>query len=99
MMRDSSHYKNGIITGISKSWYSDGTLEKILQMDSAGDGSGIAIGFFPNGVVSYEGRLAKGMRKFGPWNYYHENGNKASILFYPNLDESVLALAPELKYD
>jgi antitoxin component YwqK of YwqJK toxin-antitoxin module len=99
MMRDSSHYTNGILTGMCKSWYSDGSLEKILQMDSTGDGSGVAIGFFPNGNVSYKGRLAKGMRKIGPWNYYHENGNKASILYYHALDQSVLALTPELKYD
>lgn len=99
MMRDSSYYRNGIITGMCKSWYSDGSLEKILQMDSLGEGSGIAIGFFPNGNVSYKGRLARGMRKIGPWNYYHENGNKASILYYHTLDQSVLALKSELKYD
>jgi antitoxin component YwqK of YwqJK toxin-antitoxin module len=99
MMEDSSNYTNGILTGMCKSWYSDGSLEKILQMDSIGDGSGIAIGFFPNGNVSYKGRLEKGMRKIGPWNYYHENGNKASTLYYPVLDQSVLALTPELKYD
>jgi hypothetical protein len=99
MMRDSSYYINGILTGICKSWYSDGSLEKILQMDSAGNGAGVAIGFFPNGNISYKGRLAKGMRKIGPWNYYHENGNKASILYYHALDQSVLALSPELKYD
>ena len=99
MMRDSSHYTNGILTGMCKAWYSDGSLEKILQMDSTGNGSGVVIGFFPNGNVSYKGRLAKGMRKIGPWNYYHENGNKASILYYHALDESVLRLRPELKYD
>lgn len=99
MMRDSSHFTNGLPTGICKSWYSDGSIEKILQMDSIGEGSGIAIGFFPNGNISFKGRLAKGMRKIGPWNYYHENGNKASILYYHVLDQSVLALTPELKYD
>jgi antitoxin component YwqK of YwqJK toxin-antitoxin module len=99
MMRDSSHYTNGIQTGMCKAWYSDGSLEKILQMDSTGNGSGVVIGFFPNGNVSYKGRLARGMRKIGPWNYYHENGNKASILYYHALDESVLRLRPELKYD
>jgi antitoxin component YwqK of YwqJK toxin-antitoxin module len=99
MMRDSSQYTNGILTGMCKSWYSDGSLEKILQMDSTGDGSGVAIGFFPNGNVSYKGRLAKGMRKIGPWSYYHENGNKASILYYHSLDQSVFAMTPELKYD
>jgi antitoxin component YwqK of YwqJK toxin-antitoxin module len=99
MMRDSSQYTNGILTGMCKSWYSDGSLEKILQMDSTGDGSGVAIGFFPNGNVSYKGRLAKGMRKIGPWSYYHENGNKASMLYYHSLDQSVFALTPELKYD
>lgn len=99
MMRDSSYYTNGLPTGNCKSWYSDGSLERILQMDSIGDGSGIAIGFFPNGNISYKGRLAKGMRKIGPWNYYHENGNKASILYYHALDQTVLRLTPELKYD
>lgn len=99
MMRDSSHYKNGMLSGICKAWYADGSIESILEMDSTGDGTGIAIGFFPNGNVSYKGRLAKGMRKIGPWNYYHENGNKASILYYAMLDSSILELKPELKYD
>ena len=99
MMRDSSYYINGMPSGNCKAWYSDGSLEKLLQLDSLGNGAGVAIGFFPNGNISYKGRLANGMRKIGPWTYYHENGNKASILYYPVLDESILEMTPELKYD
>ena len=39
------------------------------------------------------------MRKIGSWTYYHENGNKASVLKFPTLDETTLNQPPELKLD
>lgn len=99
MMSDSCSYKNGIPTGICYAWYPDGAVKSILQMDTLGNGSGIAAGYFPNGNISYKGKIARGMRKIGAWTYYHENGNKASILKFPTLDETTLSQAPELKYD
>jgi hypothetical protein len=99
MMADSSYYINGIPVGNSISWYPDGTTKKLVQLDTLANTTGIVVGYFPNGNVSYKGRLARGMRKIGIWNYYHENGNKACILKYPRLDESILNQAPGLKYD
>jgi len=99
MMEDSSYYINGIPVGNSISWYPDGTTQKLVQLDTLTNTTGIVVGYFPNGNVSYKGRLARGMRKIGIWNYYHENGNRASILKYPTLDESILNQAPSLKYD
>jgi hypothetical protein len=98
-MQDSCKYINDIPSGNCISWYPDGSIQKLVQVDTIGNSTGIVVGYFPNGTVSFKGRIAKGMRKIGIWNYYHENGNKASILKYPSLDESILNLAPELKYD
>lgn len=99
IMSDSCKYINGLPIGNCNLWYSDGSIERQLQLDSLGNTTGIVIGYFPNGSISYKGRLAKGMRKIGPWTYFHENGKKASVLRYPNLDENTLNQAPELKYD
>ena len=99
MMSDSCMYKNDLPQGFCNAWYSDGSIQSILQMDTIGEGSGIAVGYFPNGTVSFKGRIAKGMRKIGSWTYYHENGNKASVLKFPTLDETTLNQTPELKFD
>jgi len=99
MMSDSCKYTNDMPTGFCNAWYTDGSIKSILQMDTIGDGTGIAVGYFPTGVVSFKGRFAKGMRKSGTWTYYHENGNKASILKFPTLDEYTLNQIPELKFD
>lgn len=99
MMLDSCKYINDMPTGYCNTWYTDGSIKTILQMDTLGDGTGIAVGYFPNGTISFKGRIAKGMRKIGSWTYYHENGNKASVLKFPTLDETTLNQPPELKLD
>ncbi len=99
MMSDSCKYINDIPVGYCNAWYTDGSIKSIMQMDTLGNGTGVAIGYFPNGAVSFKGRIAKGMRKTGPWTYYHENGNKASLLKFPTLDETQLNQVPELKSD
>jgi antitoxin component YwqK of YwqJK toxin-antitoxin module len=99
MMRDSCKLTNNLPTGNCTVWYPDGAVKQIFQMDSLGNGSGVIVGYFPNGVVSFKGKLLKGMRKTGAWTYYHENGNKASILKFPTIDETTLNQAPELKLD
>jgi len=98
-MIDSCRYINGFPAGNCVLWYPDGSIQRSLQLDTLGNTTGIQIGYFPNGTVSYKGRLAKGLRKIGPWTYYHENGNKASVLKYPSLDESILNQTPQLKFD
>jgi antitoxin component YwqK of YwqJK toxin-antitoxin module len=99
MMMDSCKFTNNIPTGNCSFWYPDGSIKQVFQMDTLGDGSGVIVGYFPNGVVSYKGKVLKGMRKTGAWTYYHENGNKASILKFPTIDETTLSQVPELKLD
>jgi antitoxin component YwqK of YwqJK toxin-antitoxin module len=99
MMKDSCKLTNNIPTGNCSVWYPDGSIKQIFQMDTLGNGSGVIVGYFPNGVVSFKGKVLKGMRKTGAWTYYHENGNKASILKFPTIDETTLNLPPELKLD
>lgn len=99
MMMDSCKLTNNIPTGNCNAWYPDGSIQQMYQMDTLGEGSGVIVGFFPNGVVSYKGRVLKGMRKTGAWTYYHENGNKASILKFPTIDATTLSMPPELKLD
>lgn len=99
MMKDSCKLTNNIPTGNCSVWYPDGSIKQIYQMDTLGEGSGVIVGYFPNGVVSYKGKVLKGLRKTGAWTYYHENGNKASILKFPTIDENTLSMPPELKFD
>jgi antitoxin component YwqK of YwqJK toxin-antitoxin module len=99
MMSDSCKFINDIQVGYCNAWYTDGSIKTILQMDTLGNGTGIAIGYFPNSAVSFKGKIAKGMRKTGTWTYYHENGNKASLIKFPNFDETTLNQIPELKLD
>ncbi len=34
------------------------------------------IGYFPNGLIEYEGEVNEEQKKHGVWTYWHENGNK-----------------------
>lgn len=99
MMSDSCKYINDIPIGYCITWYTDGSIKTVLEMDTVGTGTGIAIGYFPNGIESFKGRIAKGMRKTGSWIYNHENGNKACILKYPKISDTILNQIPELKLD
>lgn len=86
MMQDSFHFKQDIPLGTCSGWYPNGVIRMEMQMDTIGKGKGLAIGFFENGNVSFKGLLNEGLRKSGNWFYYHENGNKASVLQYPKTD-------------
>lgn len=98
MMKDSFYFKQDIPMGICSSWYPNGSIRTEMQMDSTGTGKGVAIGFFENGNTSFKGLLNEGLRKAGNWFYYHENGNKASVLQFPKTD-TVASRKPQIKYD
>jgi antitoxin component YwqK of YwqJK toxin-antitoxin module len=98
MMRDSFYFKNDIPIGICSGWYPNGSIRAEMQMDSTGTGKGVAIGFFENGNISFKGLLNVGLRKAGNWFYYHENGNKASVLQFPKTDTVAIG-KPNIKYD
>lgn len=99
LLIDSFNFKASIPYGICSSWYPNGKLMTEMQMDTTGNGSGLVIGFFENGQVSFKGKLGKGLRKQGNWFYYHENGNRAAVLQYATADSNVVLGAPQIKYD
>ena len=99
MIMDSTNYIYGVPVNICSKWYPSGNPKLEMRLDSMREGSGIVIGWFDNGVVSFKGRLEHGFRKIGPWTYYHENGNKASVVNYPKTNGELLYNSTEIKYD
>jgi antitoxin component YwqK of YwqJK toxin-antitoxin module len=96
---DSFYFKNNIPYGICSSWYPNGQPKTEMQMDTAGNGSGLVIGFFEDGTISFKGKLAPGLRKTGNWFYYHPNGKRASVLQYAQPDSSFQNREPQIKFD
>lgn len=99
MISDSFHFKNDIPDGICSSWYPNGQPKTEMQMDTAGNGSGLVIGFFEDGTVSFKGKLAPGLRKTGNWFYYHPNGQRACVLQYSQTDSLLPNREPQIKFD
>lgn len=99
MISDSFQFKTDIPYGLCSSWYPSGNPRTEMQLDTLGNGSGVVVGFFDNGVVSFKGKLAKGLRKTGNWFYYHPNGQRASVLQYGTADSLLTELKPQIKYD
>lgn len=87
-LSDSFRFKKDIPYGVCVSWYPDGSPRTEMQLDTMGNGSGLVIGFFPDGTVSFKGKLAPGLRRTGNWFYYHTNGQRAAVLQYPPLDDA-----------
>ncbi|OYU56567.1 MAG: hypothetical protein CFE25_04870 [Chitinophagaceae bacterium BSSC1] len=98
IMRDSFHFKQDIPIGICSGWYPNGYIRVEMQMDTIGKGKGLAIGFFENGNTSFKGLFNEGLRKSGNWFYYHENGNKASVIQFPKTDSTTI-IKPRIKFD
>lgn len=96
---DSFHFKNDMPDGICSSWYPNGQPKTEMQMDTAGNGSGLLIGFFEDGTVSFKGKLAPGLRKTGNWFYYHPNGQRACVLQYSQTDSLLPNREPQIKFD
>lgn len=99
MMMDSSNYKKGILVNLCSKWYPSGNPKLEMRLDSIGEGKGVIVGWFDNEQVSFKGKLNSGFRKEGPWTYYHENGNTASVLIYPKVSDTLLDQKILLKYD
>ena len=99
IISDSFYFKNNIPYGICGSWYPNGNPRTEMQMDTLGYGSGLVIGFFPDGTVSFKGKLAPGLRKIGNWFYYHPNGKRAAVLQYEQSDSLMNKQEPQVKLD
>lgn len=82
VIADSTVYINGIAKGTSLQWYSNGYMSDsaVWNMDS----SGVAVGWFNNGNVSYAGRYAAGYKRNGRWQYFHNNAILSAIEVYNN---------------
>jgi len=99
MIQDSIYFKNGIPVGLGGSWYANGNPKSESQMDTLGNGTGLAIGFFLDGTISFKGKLGNGLQKRGNWFYYHANGKKASVFQYSNEETELNSLNPQIKKD
>jgi hypothetical protein len=99
MMRDSFYFIRDVPSGLCTGWYPSGSIMVEMQMDSTGNGSGLAIGFFEDGSVSFKGKMGRGLRKTGNWFYYHTNGNRASVLQFPQEDNTGNVAAPQVTTD
>ncbi len=99
MMKDSFNFKNGIPIGISASWFANGDLKSEMQMDTLGHGSGLSIGYFLDGEVSFKGKLGFGLQKKGNWFYYHSNGKRAAVFQYSKEESDLANLRPQIKMD
>ena len=79
-MADSTVYEAGFPVGTTLAWYANG-----YPSDSAvynADGSGVHVGWFDNGNVSYAGMLSAGFKPHGIWKYYHKNGHVSAVELY-----------------
>jgi hypothetical protein len=99
MMRDSFYFIRDIPAGFCTGWYPSGNAMVEMQMDSTGNGSGLAIGFFEDGAVSFKGKMGRGLRKTDNWFYYHTNGNRASVLQFPQEENTGNVPVPRIKLD
>ncbi len=99
MLQDSIYFKNDIPVGVGGSWYANGNPKSEMQMDSLGNGSGLAIGYFLDGTISFKGKLGNGLQKKGNWFYYHSNGKRASVFQYSKEEAEIDSLNPQIKKD
>lgn len=99
MLQDSLFYRRGRLVGYQWGWYPDGSLRYEMQLDSTDLGQGICLGLFPNGNISFKGRLAPGFRKTSDWFYYREDGTRAAVYRYGTVPDTLHNLAPVLVQD
>lgn len=83
MMSDSIFYdEHGWITGTSLGWHENGIMADSTVLNP--DGSGVSVFWWENGNPSAAGRYSAGKKKNGKWQYFHSNGQIASIESYDN---------------
>lgn len=81
MLKDSVQYTNDKPSGTRLQWFSNG-----YPMDSSvytGDGKGIHINWFDDGIPSSAGRTINDSLH-GKWQFFHKNGNLSAIEVYDN---------------
>ena len=99
MVQDSINFKNDIPIGFGGSWYSNGNPKSEMQLDSLGHGTGLVIGYFLDGAVSFKGKMGNGLQKRGNWFYYHSNGKRASVFQYSKEESEIASMNPPIKKD
>ena len=82
MLTDSSTYKNSRLSGISMRWYNNGMARDSMNFD--GEGNGVQVSWFDDGVLASAGFLIKDSLKRGRWRYYHANGSLMATEGYVN---------------
>lgn len=81
MMSDSVNYNEmGWIMGTRLGWHSNGMMADSTIIHP--DGSGVSIHWWDNGRPSAAGYYSKGKLQHGKWQYFHKNGELASIEIY-----------------
>lgn len=81
-IEDSSTYEHNKLIGIRLRWHSNGYLsDSISRMP---DGSLLMVGWFDNGILSYNGSYNNRGKMIGKWIYYHNNGKPSDIELYEN---------------
>lgn len=78
-MEDSTVYVNGIPSGTSLGWHSNGYIADSIAYNS--DGSAVEITWRRDGFPSSAGRLINGELN-GPWTFFHANGQLAARVTY-----------------
>ncbi|PWU00042.1 MAG: hypothetical protein C5B52_09740 [Bacteroidetes bacterium] len=82
MLEDSGFYENNRLVGNYLVWYQNGYLADSLEMHV--DGSGVEVGWFDNGNLSFAGLFSTNNKKHGKWKYYHKNGNISAEEIFDN---------------
>jgi TonB family protein len=82
MMADSVVYSNDFPIGTRLGWHSNGNMADSMVYNE--DSSGIQVTWFDNGIASSAGYLAKGYKMNGKWQFFHKNGQLASLETYSN---------------
>ena len=78
MMSDSVTYTiEGWVMGTRMGWHANGYMADSTVIHP--DGSGVTIHWWENGLPSMAGRYAPGFKKLGKWQYFHHNGQLASL--------------------
>lgn len=80
MMQDSAFFRNDKVIGNYLAWHPNGFIADSSLYRP--DGSGIQITWFDHGGPSSAGYFAAGRKPQGKWQFFHQNGQLASIETY-----------------
>lgn len=78
MISDSMNYnENGWVMGMRLAWHDDGMMADSTFIQP--DGSAVSIRWWQSGFPSEAGYYSKGFLQHGKWQYWHSNGQLASL--------------------